>query len=344
MGKHYFQGYVNYILTNNQVKFWDIMAYMSGLLPLLAIVGPTATGKTAVAVEVARQLNGEIVSADSMLIYRYLNIGTAKPTSEERRGVPHYMIDIIDPDEPYSVALYQEQATRHIQEIAGRGRVPMLVGGTGLYVRSVIDHYDFAGAGFDPELRRRLQEEAEIHGREEMYRRLQEVDPVTAGKIHPHNLKRVLRALEVYYLTGRPVSWQQEKKAGAKYNLAMFGLIMERNLLYRRIEERVDKMLAAGLVEEVRQLLARGYGPELISMQGLGYKEMARYLAGQLTFAEAVSLLKRNTRRFAKRQLTWFGRDRRVHWIDVTSSLRPEKVAREIIQRAAGVFKEVSKT
>lgn len=317
---------------------------MGDLPPLLAIVGPTATGKTAVAVEVAKQLQGEIASADSMLIYRYMDIGTAKPTSEERQGIPHYMIDLIDPDEPYSVALYQAEAERHILEISGRGKLPLLVGGTGLYIRSVIDRYSFARAGFDPGLRRQLQEEAEAFGKEALYRRLCAVDQEAAQKIHPHNLKRVIRALEVYYLTGQPVSRRQQKKEGPKYNLAMFGLAMERALLYRRIEERVDKMLAAGLVEEVRQLLQRGYGLELTSMQGLGYKEMAQYLMGRITYAEAVYLLKRNTRRFAKRQLTWFGRDRRIKWIDVACFQDPKGVAGEIVHLAAGVFKDASKT
>ncbi len=317
---------------------------MSGLLPLLVIVGPTATGKTAVAVEVAKRLNGEIVSADSMLIYRFMDIGTAKPAARERQGIPHHMIDIIDPDEPYSVALYQKQAEEHIREIAGRGRLPMLVGGTGLYVRSVIDRYNFPRPGFDAELRRKLQEEAAASGREAVYRRLVEVDPETARKIHPHNLKRVIRALEVYYLTGVPVSRRQEQKTGPQYSLAMFGLIMDRSLLYRRIEERVDKMLAAGLVEEVRRLLNSGYGPELVSMQGLGYKEVAQYLTGQTTLEEAIYLLKRNTRRFARRQLTWFGRDPRLKWIDVTQLSDPKDVAAEIVRLAAGVFEDTSKT
>lgn len=316
---------------------------MNRLPPLLAIVGPTATGKTAVAVEVAKRLKGEIVSADSMLIYRGMDIGTAKPTVEERQGIPHYMIDLIDPNEPYSVALYQEQAEKCILEIVKRGRLPLLVGGTGLYVRSIIDPYSFPRTGINDSLRQRWQEEAKALGREVVYRRLAEVDPETAGKLHPNNLKRVIRALEVYYLTGRPISWQQDKKIEPKYNLAIFGLTIERSLLYQRIEERVDKMLAAGLVEEVRQLFKRGYGLELISMQGLGYKEIAQYLTGQITLETAVYLLKRNTRHFAKRQMTWFRRDQRIKWIDVTYSRNVQDIAEEIIISTEGIFKEMSK-
>jgi len=309
----------------------------------LVIVGPTATGKTAVGVETAKRLNGEIVSADSMLIYRFMDIGTAKPAAEERHGIPHHLIDVANPDEPYSVALYQEQAEKCIREIAGRGRLPMLVGGTGLYVRAVIDRYNFVRPGFNAQLRQKLQEEAVVLGQEAVYRRLTEVDPEAARKIHPHNLKRVLRALEVYYLTGIPFSRQGGRKEGPSYRLAVFGLSMDRALLYRRIEERVEKMLAAGLVEETRGLLRRGYGPELVSMQGLGYKEMADFLTGLTTFKEAVSLLKRNTRRFAKRQLTWFRRDPRIKWIDVTPFSAPGDVAEEIVRLTAGVFQDPSK-
>lgn len=315
-----------------------------GAIPLLSIVGPTATGKTVVAVEVAKRLGGEIVSADSMLVYRYMDVGTAKPTAEERQGIPHHMIDIVNPDEAYSVARYQEQAERCIREIASRGKLPLLVGGTGLYVRAVVDRYNFPPGGYDPELRRRLEEEAKTSGAEAMHYRLACIDPEAAGKIHPRNLKRVIRALEIFYLTGRLPSRGERKKEGPGYNLVMFGLVLERSLLYRRIEERVDKMLSAGLVEEVRQLLARGYGPELVSMQGLGYKEMVQYLLGRTTLEEAVRLLKRNTRRFAKRQLTWFGRDPQIRWLDVGRYPGKKEIAGEIVRLAEGVFKDASKS
>ncbi|MQL52374.1 tRNA (adenosine(37)-N6)-dimethylallyltransferase MiaA [Desulfofundulus thermobenzoicus] len=314
-------------------------------LPLLAIVGPTAVGKTAVSVEVARRLNGEIVSADSMLIYRYLDIGTAKPTMAERRGIPHHMIDIIDPDEPYSVALYQAAARKHINEIWQRGRLPMLVGGTGLFVRSVVRPYHFTGAGVDPLFREQMAEEARRQGPLALHRRLARVDPVSAERIHPHNIKRVIRALEVYHLTGRPMSAGLENEArGPVYNLLFIGLTMDRRQLYRRIEDRVDEMMAAGLVEEVKGLLHRGYHAGLQSMQGLGYREMVYYLRGLCSREEAVRLLKRNTRRFAKRQFTWFRREPDIQWIDVGRSGGSEKTAAEIAARAAGVFPYVSKS
>lgn len=307
--------------------------------PLLVIVGPTATGKTTVAVEVAKKIRGEIISADSMLIYRYMNIGTAKPTMEERQGIPHYMLDLIDPDEQYSVALFQQQAEKHIYEIIAKDRLPLLVGGTGLYIRSVIDHYDFTFTGIDTALRLRLQNEAKISGVKAVYCQLKEVDPVTAAKLHPNNLKRVIRALEVYHQTGRPASNFQtrDQQPRPKYNLLMFGLNMDRQVLYKRIEERVDKMLLAGLVEEVQQLLDRGYGPELISMQGLGYKEIIPYLEGRTTLEEAVLLLKRNTRRFAKRQVTWFKHDQRINWIDITGHRNVWEISEEIVRLKAGV-------
>lgn len=306
---------------------------------LLVIVGPTATGKTAVAVEVAKKVNGEIISADSMLIYRCMSVGTAKPSLEERQGIPHYLIDIIDPNEQYSVALFQEQAQRLIGEIAARGKLPLLVGGTGLYIRSVIDHYNFTRTGINSELRSRLQSEADRYGAEAVYRKLMDVDPAIAAKLHPHNLKRVIRALEVYHQTGQPVSRLQDgdERSQAKYDLIMFGLNLQRQDLYQKIEQRVDNMLASGLVDEVRQLLRKGYGPGLVSMQGLGYKEIIPYIYGDITLEEAVFLLKRNTRRFAKRQMTWFGRDQRIKWLDITRFKSKEDIGKEIIRSVEGL-------
>jgi tRNA dimethylallyltransferase len=308
--------------------------------PLIVITGPTATGKSAAGVLVAEQVGGEIVSADSMLLYRHMDIGTAKPTLPERRGIPHHMIDILEPDQEYSVALYQKETRNIIKEIYDRGNLPILVGGTGLYIRAVIDPYDFGTSGGEPALRKRLLDEAEQDGYDKLHRRLSEVDPEAAARLHPRDLRRVIRALEVYYLTGRPASsyMKLNQYHPPLYRLCMFGLNMERANLYRRIEQRVDSMLEAGLVEEVRRLLDSGYSKELKSMRSLGYKEIAAYLNGEITLEEAVELLKRNTRRFAKRQLTWFRRDDRIRWLDIEKYGSIELVAKEITKILEGVF------
>ena len=308
------------------------------LPPLIVITGPTATGKSALGVEVAKQLRGEIVSADSMLIYRYMNIGTAKPALEERQGIPHYMIDHIDPDEKYSVALYQGQATKCLEDIIERRKIPLLVGGTGLYIRALTEHYNFPGTEKNHELRQNLMHQAQKYGQEALHTRLTQIDPAAAARIHPHNLKRVIRALEVYYLTGKPFSYFQKRDQKGKYNLIMFGINMERQLLYRKIEERVDKMLRLGLVEEVQNLLNKGYDVGLTSMQALGYKEIIAYLKGENTLTEAIYLLKRNTRHFAKRQLTWFKGDKRILWL----KMEQDNIS-EVAQKIAGRYKEMSK-
>lgn len=310
-------------------------------MPLLAIVGPTATGKTEVSLGVAQRLGGEIISADSMLIYRRMDIGTAKPTPSEREMVPHHMIDVVDPDEMYNVALYSQSVKEILQGIRARGNLPMLVGGTGLYVRSVIDGYNFSEAGTDRELRARLMQDCTSHGREALHERLKKIDPRTASRLHVNDVKRVVRALEVYYLTGKTLSDSAGREENP-FNLLMCGLTMDRKELYSRIEKRVDRMMAQGLAGEVKGLLDRGYSPELTSMQGLGYKEIVLYLKGELTLDQAVELLKMNTRRFAKRQLTWFRRDSRINWIDIGRT-GVEQVTAEISYAAEGVFKAVSK-
>ncbi|MEW6726954.1 tRNA (adenosine(37)-N6)-dimethylallyltransferase MiaA [Desulforudis sp. 1088] len=299
---------------------------------LLVITGPTATGKTSAGIEAALRLNGEIVSADSMMVYRGMDVGTAKPTAAEMKGVPHHLIDVVDPDEDFSVACYQELAEKHIQEISARGKLPILVGGTGLYVRAVLDHYHFV-VGPDRALRRELQDAARARGVAWLHGQLAGVDPVSAQRLHPNNVRRVIRALEVYYRTGRPLSSFQDRdhKTDPKYRTLVFGLICDRDEMYRRIEKRVDEMLAAGLVEEVRRLINRGYERNLPSMKGLGYKEIAAYLAGETGLDEAVETLKRNTRRFAKRQLTWFRRDERIIWLDVVAAGGPAGAAKEIV-------------
>jgi len=309
----------------------------------VVITGPTATGKSEVGVLVAERTDGEIVSADSMLVYRGMVIGTAKPTRGEMRGIPHHMIDIVEPDQEYSVALFQEQARSVINDIYGRNKLPVLVGGTGLYIRAVVDDYDFSGARGDNSLRERLAVEAKELGPESLYRRLCEMDPRVAAKLHPKDTRRVIRALEVYHLTGKPISSYQrlEESDHPLYHLFMFGLTMDRERLYQRIEQRVDRMIAVGLIDEVRGLLRRGYGVELNSMRGLGYKEIAAHLTGTLSLEQTVELLKRNTRRFAKRQLTWFRRDQRIRWYNMDECGSCEAVAKEIAGRVAGVLSDL---
>lgn len=307
--------------------------------PLLVVItGPTAVGKTDVGIEVALALNGEVVSADSMMVYRGMDIGTAKPSLAERRGVPHHLIDVADPDEHFTVARYQELASAAIKDIQGRSRLPLLVGGTGLYIRAVIDRYRFP-VQCDPDLRSRLQDEARLFGSPHLHGRLAAVDPATAARLHPNDQRRIIRALEVFIQTGTPLSRFLEHgcRREPQYRLAMFGLSMPRVLLYRRIEKRVDELVQAGLVEEVRGLLAQGYGPELVAMKGLGYKEMVGYLRGNTTLEEAVNILKRNTRRFAKRQFTWFRRDDRICWLDLNALGGTRAAAREIVGLLAGV-------
>lgn len=308
--------------------------------PLVVITGPTATGKSDTGVHLAELVGGEIISADSMLVYKGMKIGTAKPSSAEMRGIPHHLIDIVEPGQEYSVALFQKQARAIIADILERNKLPVMVGGTGLYIRAVIDNYDFTSAGGDDRFRENLIRESYNKGPESLHRRLSEVDPQTASNLHPKDSRRVIRALEVYNLTGRPISsYQRAKKDQPLYGLHMFGLTMDRQKLYRRIEQRVDIMLAAGLVDEVRGLLEQGHPRELNSMRGLGYKEIAAYLTGEISLERAVEILKRNTRRFAKRQLTWFRRDSRIEWLDVCRYKNHRAVAEEIIRRIEGVLK-----
>ncbi len=305
---------------------------------LLVIAGPTAVGKSEVAMAVARRLNGEIVSADSVQVYRYLDIGTAKPTPAERAAVPHHLIDLVDPDEEYTVADFQHDARLAIAAVRERGRLPVLVGGSGLYIRAVVRNYAFAPTGPDDTLRRKLRREAELHGAEALYRRLAEADPVTAKKIHPNDLRRVIRALEVCLQGAKPLSQQAAATPGPDpgEKLFMFGLTMPRDLLYRRIGERVDRMVENGLVQEVQSLLDRGYSRKSKAMMSLGYRRIADSLCGDLTLEEAVELIKRDTRRFAKRQLTWFKRDEDIRWLDVCAEGGPVRTAENICRQLAG--------
>ncbi len=288
---------------------------------LLCLLGPTAVGKTEIAIQLAQHLNAEIISVDSRQIYRQMNIGTAKPTSEEQQAARHHLIDCVDISQPFSVADYQALVDAAITDIQSRGKQVLLVGGAGLYFRAVVDGL-FEGPGADHVLRAQLKQEAAEHGVNVLHDRLRACDSESADRIHPNNKVRVIRALEVYELTGTPMSelqqqWHPEKQ---RYPFIAFCLTMPRALLYHRIEQRVDVMLANGLIAEVESLLAAGYSRDTIALQSFGYKELIAYLDGECTYMEAISQLKQNTRRFAKRQLTWFRKDTRIEWIDREST------------------------
>ena len=282
------------------------------------MIGPTAVGKSKLAVELAKKLDGEIISADSMQVYIGMDIGTAKPSKEELEEVPHHLINVIAPDQPWSVSDFIVNSKRLIEEVAGRGRLPMVVGGTGLYLNALIEGYEFPEIKKDRNVRLKLEDEAKKQGSLYLYERLKKIDPETAAKLHYNDLKRVIRALEVYELTGQPMSKQVSKDLEERqFEPIVVGLDLERPKLYRRIEARVDDMLAKGLIDEVKSLIKEGYDPKLTSMQAIGYKEVAEHLHGKYTHDELVNILKQNTRNFAKRQMTWFKRFRDVHWFDV---------------------------
>lgn len=277
------------------------------LPPLVAIVGPTAVGKTACAIALARRLHGEIVNADSRQIYRHMDIGTAKPTPAEQAAAPHHLIDIVDPDEPYSLALYQEQASGAINQITERDHVPLLVGGTGQYVAAILEGWQMPRVPPHPELRARLQAEASADGTAALYARLLNVDPDAAARIEPNNTRRIIRALEVYEVTGKPISAQQTRQP-PPYRITTLWLTLDRAALYARIDSRVDAMIATGLVDEVRGLLDRGYGWDLPAMSSLGYKEFRPYFEDLSTLAECIERLKFNTHAFVRKQDMWFRR------------------------------------
>lgn len=286
---------------------------------LVGIVGPTATGKTAVGIELAKMLDGEIISADSMAVYKSMDIGTAKPTPREQAQVPFHLINVVCPDEEFSVAEFKRLAEETIEDILRRGKRPILVGGTGLYMRALTGGLNIPAVPPDWELRERLNTEAAEFGGERLLERLREVDPVTAARLHPKDIKRIIRALEVHAHTGLPISHFHAVagREAAKYDVRLFGLTMSRPTLYKRIDDRVDELIRSGLVDEVRGLLAKSYTLDMTSMRGLGYKEIVGYLLGNYDLETAVSILKRDTRRFAKRQYTWFRADASICWIDV---------------------------
>jgi len=287
--------------------------------PLLVLVGPSAVGKPAYSYEIARRFRVEIISGDSVQVYRGMDIGSAKAPPPERERFPHHLIDILDPDEPYTAADFQKAAAELIRAIAARGRLPAIVGGTALYIESVVYDYRFPGAGADPQIRARWEAAADELGLAALHRMLAERDPAAAARIHPNDRKRIVRALEICEATGGTTAdFRQKREKKSPYRLCMIGLTMDRRKLYERIDRRVDEMIGQGLVEEVRALLAKGYDRGLPAMQAIGYKEIAAYLCGETTLERAVELLKRNTRRFAKRQLSWFRTMPQIQWVDVT--------------------------
>jgi len=286
--------------------------------PMIILTGPTAVGKSALSVELAKKINGAVISADSMQVYRHMDIGSAKITPEEMQGVTHYMIDELEPDEEFHVVRFVTMAKEYLKEIYADGKIPIIAGGTGFYIQALLYDIDFTEQQCDETYRRQLEDLAREHGAEYLHGILREVDPASAEAIHANNIKRVIRALEFYHLSGKKISEhnETERQKQSPYNFAYFVLTDERAKLYERIDRRVDAMIEAGLVEEVKKLKSKGCSREMVSMQGLGYKEILAYLDGGCTLEEAVYIIKRETRHFAKRQLTWFKRERDVIWLD----------------------------
>ncbi|MDO4332072.1 MAG: tRNA (adenosine(37)-N6)-dimethylallyltransferase MiaA [Eubacteriales bacterium] len=287
-------------------------------LPLIVLTGPTAVGKTALSVKLAKAVNAEIISADSMQVYRHMDIGSAKVTKEEMDGVCHHLIDVLEPEEEFNVVLFQKLAREAIADIVSRGKLPLLVGGTGFYIQSVLYDIDFTETEENDAFRKELEAFAKKEGAQKLHDRLAAVDPKAAEQIHPNNVKRVIRALEFYEQTGSQISLhnETERQKEPAYRAKYFVLTDDRAKMYERIDRRVDAMMEAGLVEEVRALRDRGLKRDMVSMQGLGYKEILAFLDGEYDLERAVYLIKRDTRHFAKRQLTWFKREKNVIWVD----------------------------
>lgn len=307
--------------------------------PLLILTGPTAVGKTEISIQLAKKCGGEIISADSMQVYKKMNIGTAKITPEQMQGVPHFMIDEWEPDEEFNVFIFQKKVKQYMKDIYSRGHLPILVGGTGFYIQAVLYDIAFTENQQDNSYREELQKIAERpDGARILHGQLKETDAVSAQNIHENNVKRVIRALEYYHFTGEPFSVHNEKERQRKspYNFHYTVLTMDREKLYQRIDSRVDKMMEEGLADEVRSLLDAGYKRDLVSMQGLGYKELAAFLAGECTLADAIYRLKRDTRHFAKRQMTWFRREKEVTFLNKDDFKNNEEIVKEILLGCKG--------
>jgi tRNA dimethylallyltransferase len=302
---------------------------------LIVIVGPTAVGKTKTSIEIAKRFNGEIISGDSMQIYKGMDIGTAKITREEMDGIPHHLIDIKNPEEPFSVAEFQQRSKTLITEISNRNHVPMIVGGTGLYIRSVTNNYDFSNVASNSTYREELEQFAKAHGNLALHENLKKVDIESYNKIHPNNVKRVIRALEIFKESGKTMSeYMSEQENDEPYDHIIIGLTMERDMLYERINQRVDIMLEEGLLEEVKKLYDQGI-KDCQSVLAIGYKELYAYFDGNCSLEEAIETLKRNSRRYAKRQLTWFKNQMEIEWFDMSDGEIDKKI-QMIIKIVAG--------
>ena len=285
---------------------------------LIVLTGPTAVGKTSLSIALAKAVDGEIISADSMQVYKYMNIGTAKITEEEKCGIPHFLIDELEPDEEFNVTIFKNKVMGYIEDIKSRGKVPIIVGGTGFYIQSAIYDINFNEYGDDSEVRKKYELMAETIGKSELHKKLALVDREYADSVSENNVKKVVRALTFFEMTGEKLSEhnKRERERSSPFDFAYFVLTMDRKKLYERIDKRVDLMFDMGLVEEVKALMAKGYDKSLVSMQGIGYKEVIDYLSGKTSLEECIDIIKRDTRHFAKRQLTWFKREKVVTYID----------------------------
>jgi len=294
---------------------------------MIAIVGPTAVGKSELALHLAQYFPLEIISADSRQVYRYMDIGTSKPSPAERASVPHHVIDVVEPDEDFSLAMYHQLAIEALKAIQQKDKLPLLVGGSGLYVWSLVEGWKIPQVPPDQKLRRKLEARAEQEGSHSLYQELQDIDPIAAAKINPNNIRRIIRALEIYHATGQPPSQLQRKEVPG-FSILVIGLTRERSELYRKIDWRVDKMIQSGLVEEVEQLLKKGYSPSLSSMAGIGYKQIGQFLRGEMTLPEAIDKIKYETHRLARHQYAWFRlSDSRIRWFDVSETEAKASIA-----------------
>jgi tRNA dimethylallyltransferase len=301
---------------------------------LIVLTGPTAVGKTSLSIALAKAVDGEIISADSMQVYRHMNIGTAKITEEEKCGIPHFLIDEFEPDEEFNVTIFKNKVMGYIEEIKSRGKVPIIVGGTGFYIQSVIYDINFSEYGDDSHVRQKYEVMAETIGKSELHRNLALVDKDYADSVSENNIKKVIRALSFFEMTGERLSEhnKRERERCSPFDFAYFVLTMDRKKLYERIDKRVDLMFNMGLVEEVKRLISRGYNKSLVSMQGIGYKEVIDYLNGETNLSECIEIIKRDTRHFAKRQLTWFKREKVVTYIDKDELITEDKCLKEMLR------------